>query len=262
MNKNFYILLIIFAVSVGAQILFRENKIVEGNTTISETPVEENQESEDNQQPPSDEPEPNSCKAVVDNSVHSGLCNKQSYKNSEFNTGCAVYTGKNDGDIECYADCCDLKTEQDLDNNKRFAAFQKEIHGCQDAQNYADSLVCKAIDNLAESRRANTTLPEESSVSDFNPDVDESTPVENDGEVLSTQNQTEATTSCTNAECRAESSPDRASSLTREANVTTGFFTSRPSGWPFAGNSYAYDNHLTGCNCPPCSEYKNPNQVL
>ncbi len=259
MNKSIFILGIIFAIAIGAQVLFRENAIIEGNTTQSDSETATEAETT----PTSDEPlDISGCKAVVDNSIHNGLCDKQSYKNSEFNTGCAVYTGKNDGDIQCYADCCDLKTEQDLDNNKRFASFQKEVHGCQDAQNYADSLVCKAIDNLAESRLANSTLPENSSVSDFNPDVDETTPLENDGEVLDTQNNTNSTTSSTNAQCRVGSAPDRASSHTREANVTTGFFTARPSGWPFPGNTYAYDNHLTGCNCPPCDKYKNPQQVL
>ncbi len=268
MNKNVCMIIILMGLLVGSHFLFRDNTIIEGNTTQGEVTNSTNDETT-NDETTNDETtnDETTCKAVVDNSIHNGLCDKQSYKNSDVNSGCSVYTGKNDGDIQCYANCCDLKSEQDLDNNKRFASFQKEVHGCQDARNYSDSLVCKAIDNLAESRLANNTLSEESSVSDFNPDVDETTQVDNNGETLATQNNTNASetnssSTNANAQCSTETTPDRASSYTREANVSTGFFTSRPSGWPFASNSSSYDNHLTGCNCPPCDKYKNPGQVL
>ena len=221
----------------------------EGENTSNEetetTGAEESPETNEVTASPTTTAESEECKAAGEAGNFDDDCNAKSYVNDDFSSKCAVYGGKTTGDVECRTSCCGNKSSSKLQENLDYSEFKKQVDQCQDAEN-ENSRVCRAIDSLAESRATNMVLREkEEAAEDYQ--GYETNP-----------NNAQTSTVNTNTQCK----PDRASAYTRECNVTTGFFTDRPSGWPFPKNSNNYENHLTGCNCPPCKKYENPRQVL
>lgn len=254
LTKFTQILFATIAFSVIAHFLLRKNILREGNQnqsdeSTSEQEQNEEQSNEEQQEVTEESSEETNepveeCKAFGEAGNFDEDCKAKSYLNNDFSTNCAVYGGKTAGDVACRTSCCGNKSSSKLQENLEYTNFKKQVDECQDAD-HENEKVCRAIDQLAESRATNMILRERENTEDYQP---------YDTYPDNAQTSTvQRTTQC---------QPDRASAFTREANVSTGLFTHRPAAWPFPKNSNNYDNHLTGCNCPPCKVYKNPHQVL
>ena len=281
LGKYSKILFATICVSVIVHFIFRNKSIIEGNTNADDATSEPATETAPTETPATDAPatetpatetsatetpatetsatetpatdstteEPQSepveeCKASGQAGNFDEDCKQKSYMNNDFSSNCAVYGGSTAGDVQCKPVCCTGKSTGQLSQNLKYADFKKQVDNCKEAE-HENELVCRALDRLAESRATNMVLREKQAAEhiatyDTNPD------------------NAQTSTVISNTQCQ----PDRASAFTREANVGTGFFNNRPREWPFPRNSNNYDNHLTGCNCPPCDKYKDPNQTL
>ena len=267
LGKYSKILLATICVSVVVHFIFRNKSIIEGNTNAGDATSDDGAETPATETPATETPttetpatetpatetpatetpatEPvEECKASGQAGNFDEDCKQKSYMNNDFSSNCAVYGGDTAGDLECRPVCCTGKSTGQLSQNLKYADFKKQVDNCKEAE-HENELVCRALDSLAESRATNMVLREKQAAEhiatyDTNP------------------NNAQTSTVVSNTQCQ----PDRASAFTREANVGTGFFNNRPREWPFPRNSNNYDNHLTGCNCPPCDKYKDPNQTL
>ena len=207
------------------------------------------------------------CGAVGDNSVHNETCKTSSYNNSDFASNCAIYTGRNEGIVGCKPSCCTSKTASQLEDNRRDARLQMDMHDCQLSE-FVHKPLCRRLNELAGSKTEENIFSEQDETTELQNTELESREIGNSNnrdqqglinhlaEFHSGQHAGRAIDNST------QPVQGRQTRFTRNCNEPSGFFTDRPSGWPFAKNSNKYDNHLTGCNCPPCKKYENKNQVL